>query len=428
MTDFQDRYEDLEMYDDFGMRLRVLSVSEFIQKCNEDLEDDFRGISIIGEVAEFKVSQGKWVFFSLKDEESTISCFLPIWGLHTEIEDGMKIHVSGHPKLTPWGKFSYTVESLTPVGEGSIKRAFELLKKKLAIEGLFDPARKRRLPEHPTKIGVISSTTAAGYADFCKIVNARWGGLKIQTCHTQVQGLDAPAQIIRALKYLNEQAEVEVIAIIRGGGSKDDLSCFNDEQLAREIARSRIPVITGIGHEVDESIADLVADARASTPSNCAELLTRDRFKEIEITEHKRLHARSRLLSALSEVYGRSRSDIGSISSKLSSVVSSYETARRSALSRIGVRLRGELSEQEHASRTAVDSIRRLLRVKLDAAGEKLASLRKVLEACNPDTVLKQGYAILRGKVSPGESLEITTKTHLIEAKITKLTERNNHD
>ena len=255
--------------------------TEFISVVNQTLEYAYSPVVVTGEVASFKVNQGKWVFFDLKNEESSVSCFMTLWSLRQPLEDGMKVMVRAVPKLTKWGEFSLTVSAVQPVGEGSLKKAYELLKKKLTAEGLFDPAKKRLLPEDLTRIGVISSIQAAGYADFIKIINARWGGMKVQVAHTQVQGLDAPDQIIRALKYFNERAEVQAIAILRGGGSADDLSCFNDEQLVREIASSRIPVITGIGHEVDESLCDLAADVRASTPSNAAEILTRDKMEEL---------------------------------------------------------------------------------------------------------------------------------------------------
>ncbi len=403
----------------------ALTVSQFLDVCNDLLAVNLEVIAVEGEVAEYKVNQGKWVFFSLKDADSTVNCFMPVWKLTTEVTDGMKVRVRGLPKITKRGAFSFTVEKIAPVGEGNIKKAFELLKKKLSAEGLFDPARKRPLPENPVKIGVISSTGAAGYADFCKIINARWGGLDIQTCHTQVQGLDAPNQIIRALKYLNEQAEVEVIAIIRGGGSKDDLSCFNDEQLAREIARSRIPVITGIGHEIDESLADLVADARASTPSNCAEMLSRDRQTEINNVQKKRLHIRSRLLTALSEVYQRSQSDFNSISTKLHSAVSELERHRSDQIRRIQSRLQNSINEYETKSHNTLRELKRFIHQQIDQLEQKLASQLKVLNSCNPETILSQGYAILSGKISPGEKLTITTKNHQINATINQINSRN---
>ena len=258
------------------------SVSDFIAYLNQTLEYAYTGCVVEGEVSEMKTSQGKWVFFSLKDEGGSIDCFIPIWQLRVPIEDGMKIIVRGTPKLTNWGKFSFTVQAIQPVGQGNIKKSFELLKKKLEKEGLFAPEKKRPLPHNLTKIGIISSTQAAGYADFIKIINERWGGLELQVCHTQVQGLIAPDQIIRAINYLNERSEVEIIAIIRGGGSADDLACFNDEKLVRAIAASKIPIITGIGHEVDESLSDLAADIVASTPSNAAQILTKDKKTEIK--------------------------------------------------------------------------------------------------------------------------------------------------
>ena len=257
-----------------------LSPTELLAVVNQTLDYAYSSVTVVGEVSEFKVNQGKWVFFNIKDEETSVPCFMTLWSLKTPLEDGMKVVVRGGLKVTKWGKLSLTVSKIAPVGEGSLKKAFEILKKKLMDEGLFDPARKRGIPEDLTRLGVISSTQAAGYADFVKIINARWGGMKVLVAHTQVQGLDAPEQIIRALKYFNERGDVQMIAILRGGGSKDDLACFNDEELVRAVAASKIPVICGIGHEVDESLCDLACDVRASTPSNAAELLTRDRKTE----------------------------------------------------------------------------------------------------------------------------------------------------
>ena len=254
--------------------------TEFIAVVNQTLEYAYSSVVITGEVASFNINKGKWVFFDLKDEESSVSCFMAVWNLRIPLEDGMKVMVRAVPKVTKKGSFSLTISAIKPVGEGSIKKAYELLKKKLSNEGLFDVAKKRPLPENLIKLGIISSTGAAGYGDFIKIINRRWGGIKVQVANTQVQGMDAPEQIIRALKYFNERSDVQVIAILRGGGSADDLSCFNDEILVREIAASRIPVITGIGHDRDESLADLAADVRALTPSNAAEILTKDRVEE----------------------------------------------------------------------------------------------------------------------------------------------------
>ena len=193
----------------------AISVSEFLHNINQVLTFEFSHLEIKGEVASFKINQGKWAFFDLKEGDYSINCFMPAWQLNAPLEDGMKIIIKATAKVTNWGKFSLTVKEIIPVGEGSIKKAFELLKKKLTSEGLFDPAKKRPLPKPLQKIGVISSTAAAGYADFIKILGDRWGGLEVKVCHTQVQGLPAVSQIISALQYLNEQNEVQPVSATR---------------------------------------------------------------------------------------------------------------------------------------------------------------------------------------------------------------------
>ena len=356
--------------------------STLIAAMNQTLEYAYESALLVGEVASYKVNQGKWVFFDLKDEESSISCFMSIYQLRVPLEDGMKIVVRGVPKVTKWGKFSFTVSAIKPVGDGSIKKAFELLKKKLSDEGLFAPEKKRELPKDLTKLGVISSTGAAGYADFVKILNARWGGIHVQVAHTQVQGMDAPDQIIRALKYFNERSEVQVIAILRGGGSADDLSCFNDEELVRAIAASKIPVITGIGHEVDESLADLAADVRASTPSNAAEMLAPDR-----------------------EAFGYT---VDMAMSRAESIIYNKIEAALEGIDQ------------------PFDNIRRFIKQKIDFYHNMLFQKVKILEALNPEKVLRQGYAILSGKVSPGSVVNITTYDKEITAEIKEMHERKN--
>ena len=354
--------------------------TDFIAVVNETLEYAYNSAVIVGEVASFKVNQGKWVFFDIKDEKSSISCFMTLWDLRIPIEDGMKVMVRGVPKITKWGKFSFTVQAVQPVGEGSLKKAFEILKKKLGDEGLFDPSKKRGIPSDLSKLGVISSTQAAGYADFIKIINARWGGMKIQVAHTQVHGLEAPDQIIRALKYFNERSEVQMIAILRGGGSADDLACFNDEALVRAIAASKIPVIAGIGHEVDESLSDLAADVRASTPSNAAEMLVPDR-NEVKT----------------------------SIGIKIKSLYKMFSerliTLKRNGYDKVG-------------------QITKVINLKITEYQKQILSRIKVLDAMNPERVLRQGYAMLKGELSPGNMLEITTYKQKINAEIKEIYER----
>jgi len=357
-----------------------LTVSEFVAVCNQTLEYAFTRIVVEGEVASFKVNQGKWVFFDLKDESSSVGCFMTLAQLNLPLTDGMKVRVRATPRLTPWGKFSLTVEAVLPMGEGNIKKSFEILKQKLTREGLFDVSKKRPLPANLQKIGVISSTAAAGYHDFLKILGNRWGGLEILTANVQVQGLDAPEQIMRALDYFNQRGEVEVIALLRGGGSADDLAAFNDERLVRAIAASRIPVITGIGHEIDESLADLAADVRASTPSNAAERLTPDKtalMRQVQL-------ARTRLAKRILEEISQARTAV--------------------------------LQTQRNLTQSFLQQISR--------TREQVASKLTVLKTLNPENVLRRGYAVLAGKLSPGEEITITTFKKTLTAEIKNVRNR----
>lgn len=358
----------------------TFTVSEFVAICNQSLEYAFTGIAVEGEVASFKINQGKWVFFDLKEGDTSVGCFMALDQLSIALSDGMRVRVRATPKLTRWGKFSLTVRTVMPLGEGNIKKSFEELKRKLAAEGLFDPAKKRPLPTNLSKIGVISSTNAAGYLDFLKIMDNRWGGVKIYTINTQVQGLDAPAQIIRALDYFNQQGQVEVIAILRGGGSADDLAAFNDEKLARAIAASRIPVITGIGHEIDESLADLAADVRASTPSNAAERLVPDR------------------------------------QAMLRQVQLMTERIQQQILERIDV----ALSE----NRQKIQQLGQEILHRLDFQLQHVRETVKILDSLSPENTLRRGYAIVSGKLSPGNVVKITTSDKIITTEVKHVADR----
>lgn len=264
----------------------TLGVSDAVDLINQTLDEAYPFILVEGEVASFKVNQGKFVFFDVKDEAASLGCFMMAFALKFPLQDGMKVRILAQPKLTQWGKFSLTVREVMPVGEGSLKKSFELLKTKLTAEGLFDEARKRSLPKIPRRIGVVSSSQAAGYADFIKILDNRWGDLQIVLADCAVQGVEAPAQLIGALKHLNELAEpLDVIAVIRGGGSADDLAAFNHEDVVRAVAGSRTPIISGVGHEVDITLADLAADLRAATPSNAAEFLVPNKHEVLAQAE-----------------------------------------------------------------------------------------------------------------------------------------------
>ncbi len=352
-----------------------LTVSDFIAATNQTLEYAYPSVEVEGEVASFKVNQGKFVFFDLKDAGASVGCFMTVWQLRVPIEDGMKVIVTATPKLTQWGKFSLTVKSVRPSGEGALKKSFELLKAKLAREGLFALDRKRTLPVIPSHVAVISSTQAAGYADFVKIVDERWGGLKIDVAHVQVQGADAPDQMIRALQYINTRDELpEVVIIIRGGGSADDLSAFNDEQLVRAIAASRVPTLVGVGHENDESLSDLVADVRASTPSNAAQLLVPDR----------------------NEIVRAVRYQVRSLLPRVENAIDQQSTEVRASL----VKMLDRTNER------------------IDQHSDIVTGIRNVLAQLNPQTVLARGYALIRGNQNIGDIIEVETNQIIMKAEV----------
>lgn len=356
-----------------------LSVAEFIDSLNQTLEYAYPVVEIEGEVASFKVNQQKFVFFDLKDGSASVGCFMTLWQLRVPIEDGMKVVVRATAKVTQWGKFSLTVQSIHPSGEGSLKKSFELLKSKLEKEGLFDAARKRRLPVIPTHIGVISSVQAAGYVDFIKILDQRFGGIRVEVAHVQVQGESAPDQIIRAIEYFATTADApEVLAIVRGGGSADDLATFNDERLVRAIAASRIPTLVGVGHEIDTTLADLVADVRAATPSNAAQIIVPDRQELLRRLGHQRV----RILNRVGQATEDTMADVRSV----------RERALRNWEERIG-----------------------MVRQRLDHISVRLS-------AYDPHKVLERGYAIINGTVTPGGTITIERHKDVIEAEVRHVT------
>ena len=359
----------------------LYSVSDFIAVMNQTLEFAYPSVEIEGEIASFKVNQEKFVFFDIKDSAGSIGCFMTIWQLRVPIEDGMRVVVSAVPKLTQWGKFSLTIKSIRPSGEGALKKSFELLKIKLEKEGLFAPERKRQIPTSPQHIAVISSTGAAGYADFIKILNDRWGGLKVDVANVQIQGQGSPDQIIRAINFFNQQEKLpELIIIIRGGGSADDLSTFNDELLVRAIAGSRIPTLVGVGHETDQSLADMVADVRASTPSNAAVIIVPDK----------------------NEIIRNSKMYIDSLVPRIAQAIDQQKTEIKSQLTIILQKI--ENTVDEHLI--------------------SIINLKNILMQLNPNTVLDRGYAIVRGLIKKGLTIEIETNKAILEAEVKNVTSK----
>lgn len=334
---------------------QVYSVSDFFEILNQNLEYSYPDVIITGEVSSFKINQNKWVFFDIKDDQCSIGCFMSIYQLNTPIEDGMLVKIRCTPKLTKWGKFSLTVKSIELAGEGSIKKAFELLYKKLESEGLFLESKKRILPKYPKRIGLITSKQAAAYNDFVTIVNNRWSGLVIDHIQVQVQGDQAIDQIISAITQFNkEHVRYDVIVLIRGGGSMDDLQIFNTEPLTRAIYGSKIPTLVAIGHEDDTSLAELSADLRATTPTNAAQLVVPDKAEEqaklentiynmrhiinLHVQEHYKSIERFKI--AFSNISTNAASSLNSLSDKLFYGIENILSVNNNAATRLKQSLR----------------------------------------------------------------------------------------
>jgi len=362
----------------------ALSVTEFVALLNQTLEYAYPNVTVTGELVNFKVSKNRWVYFDLKDEESTVRCFGTVYQLPGPLQDGMLLAVKAVPKLHQLYGFSLNILNIQPVGEGSIKKAAALLEAKLAAEGLFDPDRKRALPYPPASIGLITSAESAAYRDFQKVVDARWGGLGITLIDVQVQGEAASGQIVAAIEQFNQQAKPpEVLVITRGGGSPEDLQAFSTEQVVRAVAASRIPTLVAIGHEIDLSLSERAADMRASTPSNAAELLVPDRKALIAgLQTYKVQLARSTM-----QVLENAKEGLSGARSVL------HDLAGQAAVT----------------------------------ARRNLAYRQKLLAAFDPEAALRRGYALVRqeGKLArlpnlrPGDAVAIHFAEGAADATIT---------
>lgn len=332
----------------------VFSVGEFVAYVNQTLEAAYSFVSIEGEVSNFRVSRGKWVYFDLKDEDALVRCFMTTYSLRGPLEDGMMVRVTGTPRLHPLYNFTFTVQSVVAVGEGALRRQADLLRAKLEAEGLFDADRKRALPAVPRHIALLASGQSAAYADFIKIARSRWGGVLIDHFDVQVQGDVAAEQVAEAIAAVNALPTLpEALVLARGGGSAEDLAAFNDERVVRAVATSRVPTLVAIGHEIDTLLAELAADVRASTPSNAAELLLPDKNKE------------ERQVQALRREIDKS--------------LSTFIVQRRQQLA-----LHQEL-------------LRQRLSAVFQTAFEHIRAQTRLLSALDPHRPLEQGYALVHG-------------------------------
>ena len=276
----------------------VYSVSALTQEIKLNLERTFYNLWVAGEISNLKQPSSGHYYFTLKDDQSQISAVLfrgSTRHLRFRPQDGMAVLVWGHVTVyEPRGAYQIRVERMEPRGKGSLQLAFEQLKDKLGKEGLFETSRKRPLPLLPQRLGIVTSPSGAALRDLCRILHRRFPNLEVLVYPAQVQGDLAAAEITKGVQVLNRLSEknvIDVIIVARGGGSLEDLWPFNEESVARAIATSAIPVMSAVGHEVDFTIADFVADVRAPTPSAAAEMVVRnkDDFRERVVALERRL-------------------------------------------------------------------------------------------------------------------------------------------
>jgi len=396
----------------------VLSVAQLSRYLKELLEVDdvLQNIWVQGEISGCKTYSSGHCYFTLKDAEAQLHCvFFKNARLRSSapvLRDGIAITANGRISYYERdGKLQLYVECVELIGEGALFLRFEQLKARLAAEGLFDENRKRPLPEQPAVVGIVTSPQAAALRDMLRVLHARYPLAEVLLAPTLVQGSEAPASISAALDLLNEHGEAEVIILGRGGGSIEELWAFNEEIVARAIARSRIPVISGVGHETDFTIADFVADYRASTPTAAASKAVPD------ITERQiDIQAKQLELTELMEEC------FGDMAEKLERIQRDLQRASPSSLLD---RRRQQLDDTSARLQTSLQHI-------LTLRSERLSGMALRLHALSPLITIARGYAVVRRDIDstivtsikqtrPGESLTIQVTDGSIPVEVRRI-------
>jgi exodeoxyribonuclease VII large subunit len=433
----------------------VLSVGELDRRLKRVIEGVGSAVHVEGEISGLREAASGHCYFVLKDEveEATIDCVMYRTAPPRSrrlLGEGAKVVLIGRATLwAPRGRLQFTAEEARPVGRGALLEALERLKEKLSAEGLFEPARKRPLPAEPRVIGVVTSAGGAAIHDIVTVAFRR-GAARILLSPASVQGAGAAAQMIKALSLLERVPEVEVIILGRGGGSADDLSAFNDERLVRHVAASRVPIVSAVGHEIDSTLTDLVADARAATPSQAAELLVAD----AEARADALAHLQARMEQAVERTLEEAQDELERLTARLGTLDRLLAPRRQQvddALERIEAAA-GRLVRERKAEVARLD--RRLaarhpmallagahaalkpLELRLVSAMRRgLAERRRLLarnagslDALSPLSVLGRGYAIATSpagkaihdarEVNPGDAIDLRVHRGHIRATV----------
>lgn len=376
------------------MALKPITVTQLNHYISRVLTTDplLGNLTVTGEISNLKYHSSGHLYFSISDENSKINCFFPAQyarGLHYELGDGLAVIIHGYLNVyKKGGTYTLFVRSIEIAGEGNLAMAFQMLKEKLDAEGLFDPAHKKPIPPFPRRIGIVTSNTGAAVRDIIKIIESRTSLTDMIVFPVLVQGSEAAADIAATIDMINRDFDdIDTLIVGRGGGSMEDLWAFNEEIVARAIYRSRIPVISAVGHEIDFTIADFVADRRAETPTAAAEMAVPD----------------------IRELMQRAESWQNSLMADLKKKVS-YADLRAEKL----------FAEMRH-----------VLQGRVNAYRHELESCRLLLDENHPYRVLRKGYAVLEdaagrnlasiGDLRDGQSYRLKLKDGSATFRVTEL-------
>lgn len=417
----------------------ILTVSELTREIKDILEMQFADILVEGEISNFKVPPSGHIYFTLKDDLSQIRVVLfknQARSLRFSPEDGLHVICRGRVSLyEKRGEYQLILEEMEPKGIGALQLAFLQLKERLEREGFFDPSRKRPIPMIPQKIGIVTSPTGAVIRDMLQIIERRFKNVHLFLYPVRVQGEGAASEIARGIEYFNQQKEVEVIIVARGGGSLEDLWAFNEEEVARAIFYSQIPVVSAVGHETDYTISDFVADVRAPTPSAAAELVVKDKrdvkntlqFLEVrlgsevlQILQEGRTHL-SHLNKRLKDPRKRIEEGflkVDDLSNRFLFLTSWIIKTKREKHLHLyeGLFLRNPNQKVKHLRQSISEAERRLLqniKHSIEIWRQKLEGRMGQLDSLSPLSILQRGYSITR-KIP---SLEILRDSNQVKEK-----------
>lgn len=392
--------------------LRIYTVSELSSEIRRSLQSQFKEVFVEGEISNLRLYHSGHLYFSLKDDFSVIKCVMFNFAeryFGEELKDGIMVLVRGRVDVyEKRGEYQLIIDEIETRGLGILAIRFELLKRKLKEEGIFDEKWKKRIPLLPASVGIITSPKGAAIRDMLKVVDRKFENMHIQIFPVRVQGIGAHIEIIEGIEYFNRTKSVDVIIVARGGGSIEDLAPFNEESLARAIFASQIPVVSGVGHEIDFTICDLVSDLRAPTPLAAADMVIPDKAKLKETI----LELEERLKRALRNLVEKMRGRIERLTLLLRERRTFFERQRL---------FLDELEEE------MIETMKNYVAEKRD----RLSSLIQRISDLNPESILKRGYSItlkgttkevVKSKDQVGLNEELFVL--LYDGKITVLVER----